>query len=571
MGHRFGLDFAGRTDAQRAVHLPPRGTLVADPEASVRFDDARHVFIEGDNLEVLKILSGPYHGSVQAIYVDPPYNTGRDFVYRDRWSEDVAEYLRRTNQTDERGTPLVSNPSTNGRYHSVWLAMMYPRLVLARRLLRDDGLLFVSIDDHEVHHLRMLLDEIFGEDCFVAQVVVVGNRGGRDYLRVAIGHEYVLVYGASPDAPVRELPRDAGRMTHGDDRGAYEPRDLRNRNPKFHPANRPNLFYPIHVAAGRPGADRMCPVSLDPRPGYDVAVEPRNREGRGSVWRWGKDRLREAIVDDDANASEVVARRKRDGSYGIYEKHRKTTTRPRALWDEPELRSETGTTALRQRLGAAVFDHPKPVELIRRCIQIGTDADGIVLDFFAGSGTTAEAVLAQNRLDGGRRRFVLVQLDEPLPPSAEACNHGHATVADITRARIRAACESREGVRCYRAVPRNDVTWTPPPARDAEGYLSALRGHERARAGQGLEPWDVALRLGFRLDASVRRLDDAGTVLLRDEACSRSLVVSPRADVGLEEVEAWDLPGGTEIVCHDHALDDATAVELATRFHIWRL
>jgi adenine-specific DNA-methyltransferase len=567
---RFGLDFADKAEALRAVHLRPSSKIVADSAASVRFDEAEHVFIEGDNLEALRLLVAPYHRRVQAIYVDPPYNTGRDFVYRDRWGEGVREHLRRTGQVDERGTALVPNPTTDGRHHSAWLAMMLPRLALGRELLRDDGLLFVSIDDHEVHRLRMLLDEIFGEDCFIAQIVVVSNRGGRDYLRIATGHEYLLVYGATPEAPVRELPNPSARRPHHDDRGAFALRDLRNRNPRFHPDNRPNLFYPILVAPGRADEDGLCPVSLEARTGYDVTIEPHNSEGRGSVWRWGREKLRAAIVDDDPASSEVVARRKRDGSFGIYEKHRKTTTKPRSLWDATTMRSEAGTIALRERLGAALFDHPKPVELVRRCIRIGTDPDAIVMDFFAGSGTTAEAVLEENRADGGRRRFLLVQLAEVLPERAVARGVGHETVADIARARIRAALRPDEGVRCFRLARDESIDWTPPATTDPAVYLEALRARERRIAERTLEPWDVGVRLGMPLDARVRRLDQRATTSLWDEARGRELVVSDRASLSVAEVARWDLGEGAELVCHDHALDDAAALELATRHRLSR-
>src|SRR5690606_12075569 len=253
--------------------------------------------------------------------IDPPYNTGHDFIYRDRFSETVETYLRRTGQIDDRGNALVANPSHAGRHHSAWLAMMYPRLWVARQLLRDDGVLFVSIDDHEVHHLRMLLDEIFGADCFIAQIVVVTNRGGRDYLRVATGHEYLLCYGATPDAPIFELPRPlsshGGRVLE-DARGPYVLRELRNRNPKFHPGNRPNLFYPVWVDPSSATTEGLCSVALERSSTHTVRVEPRNKAGEGSVWRWSAKTLSAALVPGDPQASEVVARCRRDGVYNVY-------------------------------------------------------------------------------------------------------------------------------------------------------------------------------------------------------------------------------------------------------------
>jgi adenine-specific DNA-methyltransferase len=379
----FGLRFADRDAVLAALHRPATSTIRAIPERSVGFETACDAVIEGDNLEALRLLVPAYGGRIQMIYIDPPYNTGHDFVYRDRFGETSSAFLRRTGQTDAYGAALVANPRTDGRYHSAWLAMMYPRLWVARQLLADDGVLFCSIDDHEVHHLRMLLDEIFGEECFVAQIVVVGNRGGRDYLRIAVTHEYLLCYGATPEARIREVAKVGPPPRHEDARGRYELRELRNRNPRFHPGNRPNLFYPIHAHPELVDPQGGHAISLDPRPGYTVVVEPRNSAGEGSVWRWGRSKLSAAVVPDDPAASEVVARPRRDGGWNVYEKHRKSTTKARSLWAEPEVRSERGTIELRERLGVAAFDHPKPVELVRRCVELGTDPDGIVLDFFA--------------------------------------------------------------------------------------------------------------------------------------------------------------------------------------------
>jgi adenine-specific DNA-methyltransferase len=435
----FGLAFAGRAAAEAEAVRPASASLVADRARSLRWDRARTVLVEGDNLEVLKLLVPAYGGRVQAIYIDPPYNRGGDFVYRDDWSAPKGRRARKG--------------SAPGARHTPWLAMMLPRLQLAHALLREDGVVFVSIDDNEVHHLRLLLDEVFGSENFIAQIVVVSNRGGRDYLRVAITHEYVVCYGRSASARIRELPRPDDALPLMDARGAFELRELRNRNPRFGPHNRPNLFYPIWFDPRVVDEHGCHPVSLVAGRGL-VAVEPRNKVGEGSVWRWGKPKVAAAIVGGDPRASEVVARGRRDGGTNVYEKHRKQTTKPRALWDDAAMRSEQGSIELRARLGAALFDHPKPIELVRRCVEIGSDRDGIVLDFFAGSGTTAEAVRAQNLRDGGTRRCVLVQRPEPTPPTSAARKAGCEHVADIARARLVAALadDPEAGLRVFRCV-----------------------------------------------------------------------------------------------------------------------
>lgn len=428
----FGLAFPGRAAALAAAVAPAAGRL----RVARRVRTPAATLVEGDNLEVLKLLPAQLGGAVDMIYIDPPYNRGRDFVYRGVYSADARSWGTRGGKSPEQAAARRSAP---------WLAMMLPRLVLARALLGDGGVIFVSIDDAEVHHLRMLLDEVFGRERFVAQIVVVSNRGGRDYLPVAVTHEYVLCYARGDSPRVAELPRSA-ELPLRDALGPYELRELRNRNPRFTPANRPNLDYPIWFDPSVTDAAGCHPVALRARRGT-IAVSPRNRAGAGSVWRWGKPKVEGAIVPGDPVASTVVAKRRRDGGYNIYEKCRKQTTKARALWDDPALRSEQGSIELRAALGAAVFDHPKPIELVRRCVELGCGPQGTVLDFFAGSGTTALAVAEQNRQDGGARRCVLVQWPEPTPAASLARRAGLADVAAIAAARLEHAFGERRVAR----------------------------------------------------------------------------------------------------------------------------
>ena len=557
----FGLSFPGKREVLASLQGRPTSVLRVDHERSIGFSRAEHAFVEGDNLQSLQLLLPAYFGQVQAIYLDPPYNTGRDFVYRDRFAETVEHHLRRTGQVDEAGQRLVANPEHGGRYHSAWLSMMYPRLYHLRQLLRDDGVLFCSIDDHEVHHLRMLLDEIFGEDCFIAQIVVVANRGGRDYLRIATGHEYLLCYGATPDAPIRELPKTGREPRHVDARGAYELRELRNRNPKFHPGNRPNLSYPFWIHPQLHTDRGEHAVSLQPRAGYEVQTLPRNSAGEGSVWRWGQAKAEAGIVLDDPEASDVVARRRRDGQFNVYEKHRKRTTKPRALWDEPELRSERGSIVLRELLGKAVFDHPKPVELVTRCLQLATDPDGLVLDPFAGSGTTGQAVVELNAADGGRRRALLLQLPEPTPEHSPAREAGYETVGDIGLARMRQVLQGRTdaGLRVFATEPRD--------ARQAHptGDLQALQHREPARANEA-HPWARALAAGLPLHARERR--QAGFRIWEDPDRSRTFAWTHRRDLTVQDVVQLELQPGSVLVIPDDALSDADRLRLARTLQV---
>lgn len=521
----FGLQFADKAQVLASLGAPCRAQLCTDLGRSVDFDAARVALVEGDNLDMLRLLRAAYFERVQLIYMDPPYNTGRDFVYRDRFGESAEAFLRRTGQVDASGSPLRPNPRADGRYHSAWLAMMYARLWHARQLLHPQGVLCVSIDDHEVNHLRMLLDEIFGEDCFIAQVVVVTNRGGRDYLRIATGHEYLLVYGATPQARIRELPKPPPKDALQDALGPYVLRELRNRNPKFHPGNRPNLFFPLYADPSRDDGNGGLAVSLQPRPGYDVVIEPRNAVGEGSVWRWGRPKVEANLAENDPVASQVVAKQRRDGGYNVYEKHRKASAKAKGLWDEATMRTEQGTIDLRAALGRPVFDHPKPVALVQRCVQLASDPGGIVLDPFAGSGTTAEAVA---RCEDGLRDCILGQWPEPV------ALEGFETICDVTRARVVRQCGA---LRSFRLEP----------AASEPRTLAGLKAAEAERVDR-FDPFARALVHGVGLHAAVERRGP--WLVLRDGERAIAWSAEPGAPEG---ARALGLPEGAVVVVPDAA------------------
>lgn len=541
----YGLAFSGKAAAVGLTRTAATGRLVAEAEhPGEDSTPPQHVFIAADNLEALKLLRPAHGGGVDCIYIDPPYNTGKDFVYRDRWAEDTQTYLQRSGQVDAQGNVLVANPTTSGRYHSAWLSMMLPRLILARQLLADDGVMFISIDDHEVANLRLLADEVFGSDCFIAQIVVVSNRGGRDYLRIATTHEYILCYGRSPQAPIAELPRPPAPGARTDDRGMYELRELRNRNPKFTPSNRPNLAYPIWVdPTAIDPADGTCAVSVEPVEG-GVEVIPLASSGAGSVWRWGKPKLAAALVDGDPVASEVVARKVRTGGYRIFEKSRKSTTKARSVWDDPLMRSERGTRAVRELMGATVFDHPKSVDLVARCLQLGMPSDGLALDFFAGAGTMAHAAHTLNAADGGTRRTISINLAEPVPPDSAAAHAGHDTVAAVGRARVQAAV-GPEALRCFSVQA--------PPEQAAE--------HD--------DPWDIAVAAGASVFATPTVIDPSTWRFDRGDAGPHLIALAP--ELSRPTVAAWALPDGARVSCRGTAPNDALTLFMARRFDLRRV
>jgi adenine-specific DNA-methyltransferase len=281
---RYSFSWAGKQDAIRLLQQPSRSTLTPDRGGSVDFDASENMYIAGENLETLKMLYKSYFGRVKMIYIDPPYNTGNDFVYPDSYADPLDMYLRVTGQKDTNGNLLTSNPETSGRYHSAWLSMMYPRLFFARQLLREDGVIFVSIDDHEAPNLRLLMNEIFGEENFVGQIAVQLNPRGRHLDRfLAKTHEYVMVYARDhTQQPLYELEKDERMLreySKADTVGRYRELELRNRNPAFNRRTRPNLYYPIYVESVTGNA------ALEGDEIHSVEVYPKTRPARTAAGR----------------------------------------------------------------------------------------------------------------------------------------------------------------------------------------------------------------------------------------------------------------------------------------------
>jgi len=453
---RYGLSWAGKAECFRHIQETTTATLRPRRSESVDFDKTENIFIEGDNLEVLKILQKTYQNKIKMIYIDPPYNTGNDsFIYPDRFKEEKEDYELRAGIKDAEGLLTKDgfwrkNSKDAGHFHSNWLSMMYPRLFLARNLLREDGVIFVSIDDNEIQNLRMIMDEVFGEENFFCQIIVRSNSRGQTYKQIAKTHEYLLAYLRNPDTELFELEKEGNRqdLDLTDNIGPYNLRELRNRNPKFGRHNRPNLFYPFYVNETKEGADGFYPISLKKGNGFETKVEPFDSQGRESCWRWGQT-LSQANININTMESNLVAKRKNGGDISIYEKYRKTTYKPKSIWDENCFLNETGTVELRDLKIGNLFDFPKPIGLVKQCTQLSCDLadDDIVLDFFAGSCTTAHAVMALNAEDGGNRRFICVQLAEPCEEESEAFKAGFKTIADIGKERIRRAGKKiREGI-----------------------------------------------------------------------------------------------------------------------------
>ncbi len=402
---RYGLSWAGKAEALRAVQTLSTGTLRPVPDQSVAFDMTGNLIIEGDNLEVLKLLQKSYHRSVKMIYIDPPYNTGNEFIYPDNFREGLQTYLEYTGQV-KNGVRQTTNAETNGRYHSKWLSMMYPRLFLARNLLHEDGVIFISIDDHEVHNLRLLMNEVFGEENFVASLVWKArlNKDNRNITGVSIDHEYVICYGKR----LRGDERNINQYTNPDNdpKGPWTSANMVGLQPEH---KRPNLHYDL----------------TNPETGI---VYPKPDMG----WRYDQQTMARLIGERKIlwplNADGRPRRKK-------YFSELKTSHTGFSSIIGEEVFTRDGTAEIVELFGDKVFDFPKPSSLIRDLVEQSTGEDDIILDFFAGSGATAQAVMKLNQEDGGNRKFILVQLPETTGRA------DFSTISEITKQRVRLAAQ----------------------------------------------------------------------------------------------------------------------------------
>lgn len=411
----YELKFLGKSYAKLLASLDTTTVITPNTEHNNLEENknSENIYISGDNLDGLKHLLKSYAKSVKCIYIDPPYNTGSDgFVYKDNFNFTADELQDKLSVDETQANRIIDLTKRNSASHSAWLMFMYARLQLAKDLLKEDGVIFISIDDNEIANLRLLCDDVFGEENFIAQIMVVANPGGRDYNQIAVTHEYLLCFAKSELSELNEIAKVV-KFKIEDQRGGYDLRELRNRNPKFHSGNRPNLFYPFYVNPNMLDYNGCCAVSLVKTADFNIEVRPYNSIGKESVWRWGHPKSNENIVENNPFESQVVARQKGDGGWNIYEKNRKSTTKVKSIWDESGMRTEDGTRLVREIFNETLFDHPKPLELIKRVIEIGSEND-IVLDFFSGSATTANAVIKLNSEDNGNRKFIAVQLPETL-------------------------------------------------------------------------------------------------------------------------------------------------------------
>jgi Adenine specific DNA methylase Mod len=500
---KYGLNWHGKRRARQLALTPSAGTLRPCPEDSVDWDTTQNLMIEGDNLEVLKLLQKSYAGKVKLIYIDPPYNTGKDFVYPDDFQDNIRNYLQLTGQVDNEGKKIASNTESSGRFHTDWLNMMYPRLRLARHLLAHDGVIFISVDDHEVDNLRKMASELFGEENFLASICwerADSPRMDADYFSTK--HDYLVCFAKNAESfVVRRKPYEGDNTPEH-----FNKTDATGRRYYLKPLRamggqgetrqaRPNLYFALEAPDG-------------------TKVYPKLEGGGDGAWRWSK-----AKVQAEAARIEWV---KTDESWTPYYRiyaDESAGKPPETIWFAEEVGStRTATAELKALFGdVKVFDTPKPVDLVERMIALSVPQEGIVLDFFAGSGTTGHAVMRSNAADGGHRRFILVQLPEPLDltgngqkTAADFCDSlgKPRNIAELTKERLRRAARRIKdenptytgdlGFRVFKLDSSNIRAWEPDRDNLDQTLLDSVE-HIKADRTESDVLYELLLKLGLDL------------------------------------------------------------------------
>lgn len=579
---KYEFKWKGKSDCLRLAQKRSTATLRPVPGDSVNWDTTQNLYIEGDNLEVLKLLQKSYFRKVKMIYIDPPYNTGNDFVYEDDFADPLARYKEVTAQTTK------SNPETMGRYHTNWLNMMYPRLRLAANLLRDDGVIFISIDDGEQANMRKLCDEVFGEENFMAQIIWQKVYSPRmDVQGFSTSHDYILCYVKSSVESIRQeaFSQNSAQFNFVDPANGrrYRRRSIRKEGSASLRSDRPNSWFPL-----------VAPDGTEVYP-----FKPDGTEGR---WRWDINTYRK---NEQQGIVEWV---KTENGWQAYAKQYLDTEAskpPETLWLHQEVgHNHSAAESLKKLLSGKVFDSPKPIELITKMLKLATytDTGDIVLDFFSGSATTAHAVMQLNAEDGGSRRFIMVQLPEICNEKSEAARNGYPNICKIGKERIRRAGqklmqqvtsgqgnENGEGFGCgmpsteneweyaaknildigfkvFRLDSSNLKLWddTPIENGDLDSLFARMDGIiDNLKPGRSEDDlvYEILLKMGYPLTADVAALELDGLTVYTVEQNSMLICLQP--GVTAEVVEKLAALGPQKIVLAENALADNSAMSNA--------
>lgn len=510
----YGLNFVGRNFARAKYAQNTEKELHLNRSLSVAETTTQNLVLKGDNLDSLKILKNHYKGKIKCIYIDPPYNTANDdFVYPDKFDKEEAEVLGLANLSESDFARMDFSFKTK-KSHNGWLAFMYPRLLLSRDLLSKEGVIFISIDDNEQNSLKLLCDEIFEEENFVANITVIVKTEGRRYGAFAKTHETILAYAKRVDLfeeTANEIDVEGKEFSFKDELGGFNLQDLRNQNARaFNSLNRPNLRYPFYVDLSKADENGFYKVSVDKQDNYEE-VNAIEINGFKSVWRWGKEKSKQS------EKTGLIARKGTDGVIRIFQKYRKLTESPKTVWFDKKFISNKGTKEVQELLGMGIFDFPKPVGLIETCLEIATKENDIILDFFAGSGTTGHAVMQLNAEDGGNRKFILCQIDEPIKedkPAYKFCidNNLPPVISSITIERLKRAGEK---------IEKNI---------EAENSKKGLFDEDKKQVP------DIGFKVFDSVDSPKLKVDDKGQIsITENETDALSRIYNMIFTVGLDE------------------------------------
>jgi adenine-specific DNA-methyltransferase len=579
----YSFNWNGKQDCYKIIKQKSNLTLKVDDDKNI--PDGNNVFIEGDNLEVLKLLQTSYHKKIKMIYIDPPYNKDKDFVYSDTWGDTITNYLIQTDQLREEGYTSTKT-SSSGRRHTNWLNMIYPRLWLSRNLLKDDGVIFVSIDDDEVHNLRKVMDEIYGEENFVAQVTIQSNpRGSQSSTHFAEVHEYLLCYSKNfEQLSIRGyLKTDDSEYNFIDENNKkYRLLGLRQRGGAWRREDRPKMYYPIYINPVN------GEVSLKKNEIYTKEALPKRPSGEDSRWTWGKDTFSKEYKN-------LIGKKvNRDGEDDFWDIFRKDyienedgelkSTKPKTIWDDKEINYQNGRLAIKELFNDLdLFDFPKPVFMIKKILNMFNMNNDIILDFFSGSGTTAHAVMELNKDDEkdgkiGNRKYILVQLPEATEQNSEAYKAGFKKISDITKARIKKVIKNldyKDGFKSYKLDNSNFQVFKELKKRPNDSFedivkmlkMSVFNKNIFAQNAKEIDiAYEVGLKNGFSLSAKneIIRNEKYSFIKLYEENREFYFCFTDKIDIDIAEF----IPKDAKLICYDKAVDDSTKINLKDKIDL---
>jgi len=565
---RYEFRWFGKSAAKRNAYTPSNATLMFDDARSINPNESENLIIEGENLEVLKLLSDSYREQIKCIYIDPPYNTGKDFVYTDNFTEEKKPYWEQTGVT-ENGLKVDTNMEADGRYHSNWLNMMYSRLLISRQLLKPSGVMIISIDDNEVHHLRKLCDEIFGEENFIGCIArATGTTTAQGTNSMGKSFDYLMMYAKTSDFQVGGISltdKDVLRYNLEDDKGKFSILQLRRTGGEDRREDRPSMFFGIKAPDG-------------------TEIFPYGPTGYESRWRVGPKKFQEMLDDD------LIYFKEEEGKWTVYFKYylEGRTKRPSNLWTDIE-GNKKAQIEMKELFEEKVFDTPKPTDLIKKIIQISTNGENeIILDFFAGSGTTGQSVLDYNKTEGNNHKFILIQIPEATDENSEAFKAGYRKISDITIERNKRAIgkiieEKKKqqpdlftnghkddainglGFKVFKLVKSNfpRVEWAPDVEKTDEENIVSLKKYIGDKEAQLVTAFnrnelltEILLKNGFQLNYKADKQEQfkKNEILLATDSIKETLIC---LDVTIEAdtVEYFKKHTDKKFICLERALD----------------